>query len=59
MKIRHNSDHASRRAAEYPSVEDQLDMLWHAMDKGTTEKIEPFYSSIKTVKESYPKTPNQ
>jgi hypothetical protein len=29
------------------------------MDKGMTEKIEPFYSSIKTVKENYPKPPAQ
>ncbi|TDV70203.1 hypothetical protein EC915_102468 [Pseudomonas sp. LP_7_YM] len=31
-------------------------MLWHAMNEGTAAKIEPFYSSIKTVKDSYPKS---
>jgi hypothetical protein len=40
----------------YPSTSEQLDMLWHAMDSGNTEKIEPFYSTIKTVKDAVPKT---
>lgn len=57
LKILHNSDYAERREAEYPSIAEQLDMLWHAMDKGTAEKMEPFYSSIKAVKENYPKCP--
>jgi hypothetical protein len=43
------------RAKEYPSVGDQMDSLWHAMDAGTLPKIEPFYSDIKTVKNKYPK----
>ena len=44
-----------RRRKEYPSVGDQLDMIWHAMDRGEAEKIEPFYSSIKSVKDAHPK----
>lgn len=55
MKISHNSDHAKRRAEEYPSVQEQLDMLWHGMNQGTMEKVEPFYSSIKAVKDKYPR----
>ena len=43
------------RAKEYPSVTDQMDMLWHAMDDGTLPKVEPFYSTIKAVKDSVPK----
>jgi hypothetical protein len=39
----------------YPSVEDQLDMLWHSMDKNEIVKSEPFYSIIKSVKSTYPK----
>ena len=34
---------------------DQLDALWHAMDTGTTPKIEPFYSQIKLIKDKFPK----
>jgi hypothetical protein len=42
------------RADSYPAVQEQLDMLWHAMDTGETPKIEPFYSTIKAVKQAYP-----
>jgi hypothetical protein len=40
----------------YPSVEDQLDMLWHSMDTSEVPKAEPFYSILKAVKEAVPKT---
>lgn len=56
MKISHQSDYAKRRAENYPALSEQLDALWHAMDQGTLPKAEPFYSSIKTVKETYPKS---
>jgi len=39
----------------YPSIGDQLDMLWHAMDEGTIPKVHDFYDSIKSVKDSIPK----
>lgn len=55
MKIKHQADYKARRAAEYPSVKDQLDALWHAMDAGTLAKIEPMYSQIKEVKDRYQK----
>lgn len=44
------------RKRMYPSTAEQLDMLWHAMDSGQTEKSEPFYTAIKTVKDAVPKT---
>lgn len=44
-----------KRANEYPALGDQLDMLWHAMDSDPTKRIEPFYSTIKNIKEKYPK----
>lgn len=44
-----------RRAAEYPPFGDQLDALWHAMNENVLPKVEPFYSSIKAVKDKYPK----
>lgn len=56
MKLRHNSDYTKKRIEAYPGIEDQLDMLWHSMDIGDLPKAEPFYSKIKAVKDSYPKT---
>ncbi|MDP9523374.1 hypothetical protein [Pseudomonas putida] len=56
MKILHKGDHSKRRAAEYPSVEEQLDMLWHAMDQGLMPKAEPFYTTLQEVKQQHPKT---
>ena len=43
------------RRGEYPSIEEQLDMLWHAMEQGATPKSEPFYSTLQKVKQQYPK----
>jgi len=43
------------RRSMYPKVEEQLDMLWHAMDGFHTPRIEPFYSVIKAVKDANPK----
>lgn len=44
------------RSRLYPSVGDQLDMLWHAMDQDVSARIEPFYSMLKSVKDTVPKT---
>lgn len=43
------------RARAYPSIQDQLDLLWHAIDKGTLDKTSDFYLQLKAVKDSYPK----
>jgi len=43
------------RKAEYPPIEDQLDSIWHAMDKGDLAKAKDFYDRIKAVKTKYPK----
>lgn len=43
------------RAVTYPSIGEQLDALWHAMDEGTLPKIEPMYSDIKATKTAFPK----
>jgi len=55
LKIKHTSDYSKKRAEAYPDVTEQLDMLWHAMNSGQAEKIEPFYSSIASVKQKFPK----
>jgi len=43
------------RKSAYPSIGDQLDMLWHSMDSGEIPKSLAFYNAIKTVKDKYPK----
>ena len=46
-------DYKSQRCSNYPSMGDQLDMLWHAMDSGELTKVEPFYTEIRDVKLKY------
>ena len=51
--------YARTRAAAYPSIGDQLDMLWHAMDVGDWNikliKTTSFYNELKAVKDANPK----
>ena len=42
--------YARNRIAEYPSIGDQLDMIYHNGDGGAT-----FQAAIKAVKDKYPK----
>lgn len=51
-------EYVTNRRAEYPTMGDQLDALWHAMAAGVLPQVEPFYSSIAQVKNKYPKDPN-
>ena len=44
-----------KRMREYPSVPDQLDMLWNAIDKGSLSKDSDFYMKLKDIKDKYPK----
>jgi hypothetical protein len=48
-------NYESFRKEKYPAVGAQLDMLWHAMNDGTLNKVPEFYDSIKVVKDNYPK----
>lgn len=59
MKIKHKEDYRVLRAKEYPSVEEQMDALWHAMNDHHTPRLEPFYSMIKEVKDKFPKKVSQ
>jgi len=45
------------RNLAYPSIGDQLDMLWHAIDADTTLKSDyaDFHTAIKAVKDANPK----
>ncbi len=45
-----------QRDRVYPSIGDQLDMLWHSIDKNPSLKSEyfEFYEAIKAVKVKHP-----
>lgn len=58
MKITHTEDYRVLRANKYPDQSEQLDAIWHAMDKGILPKIEPMYSDILAVKQLIPKPQN-
>ena len=51
------SEYVEQRRNAYPPVGDQLDMLWHTIDKD--EKLQgkyfDFYQTLKTVKVKFPK----
>jgi hypothetical protein len=53
-----NSYSENRREA-YPSIGDQLDMLWHAIDVGDWNAVKvkttSFYTELKAVKDANPK----
>lgn len=48
--------YAEKRALAYPKLGNQLDMLWHAIDTNTLDNTSDFYTSLKSVKDKYPKT---
>ena len=51
------SKYAEQRRNSYPPIGDQLDMLWHSIDKDPQLKSKyfDFYEAIKAVKVKYPK----
>ena len=55
MNLLLKSKYGSRRVEEYPTLEEQLDMLWHGMDKNPDKRVEPWYSLIRGIKEKNPK----
>jgi hypothetical protein len=49
-------EYARKRQVEYPALGEQLDMLWHGIDSGTLDKDSDFYTTLKAVKDKYPKS---
>ena len=49
--------YARAREAAYPSIGDQLDMLWHAIDGDATLNSDyaDFHTALKAVKDANPK----
>jgi hypothetical protein len=39
----------------YPSIDDQLDNLWHDINNGTLDKTGVFYTTLKVVKDQFQK----
>lgn len=55
MKLQHNRSYLLSRVTAYPPIADQLDALWHAMDRGDLPVAQEFYEMIKLVKDTHPK----
>ena len=52
-----SNPYIAKRKSAYPSIGDQLDMLWHSIDQNPELKSKyfDFYEAIKAVKVKYPK----
>jgi len=51
--------YSQARKTEYPSIAEQLDLFWHAIDDGVfgdSAKLTSFYTELKAVKDKYPKS---
>lgn len=48
-------EYKNTRKQKYPKIEEQLDMLWHSIDQGSLNKESEFYTTIKAVKDEFPK----
>ena len=55
--IRAANEYSWKRAEAYPSIQEQLDLLWHAIDDDADlkTKLSGFYNVIKALKDSNPK----
>ena len=56
--ITEQTPYINQRRNAYPAIGDQLDMLWHSIDKDPQLKSKyfDFYEAIKAVKVKYPKS---
>jgi hypothetical protein len=56
--IKEQPPYIEQRRNAYPEIGDQLDMLWHTIDKDILlqKRYFDFYQTIKQVKVKYPKT---
>ena len=57
LKGEGSKGYVTKRKAAYPPIGDQLDMLWHSIDKNPDLKTQyfDFYEAIKAVKVKYGK----
>ena len=55
-KLSQDNSLAYRSNRSYPSIGDQLDMLWHTINSGAPlDKNSDFYKSLTNVKSQFPK----
>lgn len=47
-------DPKEKRKKSYPSIEDQLDMLWHDISNGTLDTTGIFYKGLSRIKNRFP-----
>lgn len=47
--------YSERRASAYPTIEDQLDKLYHDIENGTLSQSGEFFTALQTVKTDNPK----
>lgn len=46
----------TKRAAEYPSIGDQLDVVFKALQSSDNPEVQPMIDEINAIKEKYPKS---
>jgi hypothetical protein len=51
-------EYERKRGKLYPTIEHQLDLLFHDIEDGKLDKTGSFYNVIKKVKDKYPKPNN-
>lgn len=54
-QLAHLPEYVQERMKSYPSITAQLDMMWHAQNEGTAPKMQPWFDTIKAVKDGNPK----
>lgn len=47
--------YAINRQYAYPSIQEQLDMLWHSVNNGIGLKDSDWFAQLKSVKDTYEK----
>ena len=50
-----NNGYKEDRLMAYPNINDQFDMIWHAIDLDKLDKTSDFYKELKKVKDDNPK----
>ena len=55
QELKSAEEYKDLRAASYPNMKEQLDMLWHAIDAGALDTTSDFYTTLAAVKNNNPK----
>lgn len=58
MKMTITKHYGDKRKKDYPDLEEQFDLLYHAVDSGLfgeSAKTSEFYLELKQVKDNHPK----